>query len=247
MPPKTRSLGAGPARCRHRGAALLVAILAVALVSLATLLPLRQQQTLAQRERERELLFVGNQYRQALARYAAATPGRVPQFPLTLEQLVEDVRQPRPLHHLRRLYPDPMTGRADWLLIRDQGAIVGIASRSERAPLKRKGFAAADRAFDGAESYGQWRFVAPPTTTLAAAQAPAAPSPDPGVPPPGGGLPPGAGVPPPQRPPPSADRRSECLRVYSQAINRCFLAEPALAPGCRNEARLAMLACLGGG
>lgn len=222
--------------------AMLVAILAVALVALASLLPLRQQQVLAQRERERDLLFVGDQYRQALARYAAATPGPVPQFPRTLQDLLEDKRYATPQRHLRQLYVDPMTGVADWQLIRHQDGIVGLASRSHREPLKRRGFAAADQGFEDAKTYAEWRFVAP--TPAPGAAAPGGP-----VPPPAPGGAPVSGTPPTQPAPPAAgtERRAECLRSYSQALNHCLVVEPSNVGTCRNEARLAMLACLRGG
>src|SRR4051812_2430298 len=89
----------------------------------------------AQREKERELLFVGNEYRQAIASYYLKSPGQRA-YPKSLDQLLEDKRFPMPMRHLRRLYADPITGSKDWGLVEPtKGAgIVGVYSLSEEAP-----------------------------------------------------------------------------------------------------------------
>lgn len=92
----------------------------------------RQQQ----RERERELIFRGQQIRSALLNYRAATPDGQPPLPTRLAQLVEDTRHSPPVHHLRRLYADPFTGEPDWVVLRRaDGLITGVHSRSTRPPL----------------------------------------------------------------------------------------------------------------
>lgn len=88
----------------------------------------------AERAAERELLFRGAQIALALERWQAQVPGAP--GPQRLEDLLLDTRTSPPRRHLRRLWPDPATGEADWLLERDAaGAIVGLRSRSER-PLR---------------------------------------------------------------------------------------------------------------
>lgn len=224
-----------PQRRPQRGWALFTAVLAVALVSVSLLVPLRHERTAQQREREAQLLLVGAQYRQAIGSYHAASPGSIQQFPRTLQDLVEDKRFPTPRRHLRRLYPDPITGKPDWTLVLEQGAIVGVASRSTREPLKQAGFSAKDAGFTGLRSYAEWRFldhaVDPNAATAAAGGASApgngTPTPTPSTPLPDG---------------PTPERRSECLRQMSQALNQCAL-ESDVA-GCRTRARLAMQACL---
>lgn len=226
-----RRIEAGSAkRRRERGAALMMVLIAVALIALATLMPLRNERLALQRERERELLFVGDQYRLAIASYAAATPAGAPRFPKSLSDLLEDPRFPGVRRHLRRLYADPMTGAADWSLLREQGAIVGLASRSTRAPLKRSGFAAGDADFADAATYADWKFVPrnAPNEAVAAAVASAA----------------SASAPVQlSSASPAGDRRRLCLRAYSAALNRCALVPGGSGP-CREHAKEALLACL---
>lgn len=78
-------------------------------------------QLAAQREREAELLAIGVEMARALARYAGETPTGTPIWPTELEELVEDRRFPVPRRHLRRIYRDPFTGRADWGVVRERG------------------------------------------------------------------------------------------------------------------------------
>lgn len=114
----------------------------------------------SRREKERELLFAGHQIRQAIARYYAAGPSGVRQYPRSLEDLVADSRTPVVQRHLRRIYRDPMTLEPDWeLILSPDGAVIGVASRSVDRPLKQANFAAEDVGFEGADCYCDWRFV----------------------------------------------------------------------------------------
>jgi type II secretory pathway pseudopilin PulG len=108
-------------------------------------------------ERETQLLFAGHAYRMAIASYFASGH----RFPATLQDLLLDERSPVPRRHLRRLYPDPMTGNADWALVLtpDGQGIMGVASTSTAPPLKRDGFDAADVAFKDTDCYCAWQFI----------------------------------------------------------------------------------------
>jgi hypothetical protein len=56
-----------------------------------------------------------------------------------------------------------MTGDADWTLIpAPNGGFMGVASSSQRAPLKRVGFDWIDTDFEQAEKYSDWAFVYDP-------------------------------------------------------------------------------------
>jgi type II secretory pathway pseudopilin PulG len=112
----------------------------------------------ARREKEKELLFIGESYRRAITSYYNASPGSNKEYPKRLEDLLLDTRFPMPVRHLRRLYRDPMTGENDWKLILVQERITGVASRSGGQPIKVAGFASEQAGFEQARSYGDWRF-----------------------------------------------------------------------------------------
>jgi type II secretory pathway pseudopilin PulG len=143
-----------------RGLMLLGLMLMLMLASFALLGAAEVWSTTRQREQERELLFVGEQYRAAIRHYYfAAPPGRPRVFPARLEQLLEDDRYPVPVHHLRRLYPDPLTGTSDWGLVVVADRIAGVHSLSDAVPIKQTGFAAGQAAFENQTSYREWKFV----------------------------------------------------------------------------------------
>jgi type II secretory pathway pseudopilin PulG len=122
----------------------------------------------AKRERERELLFVGDQFRVAIESYVAATPPGKPRYPLRLEDLLDDRRHINVRRHLRQIYPDPFTGVADWeTTTAPDGGIAGLHSRHDGKPIKIAGFPPAYRAFERAETYRDWTFaVAMPRAPL---------------------------------------------------------------------------------
>jgi len=123
----------------------------------------------AQREKEAELLFVGNQFRQAIAAYYERTPGAVKRYPQKLEDLLEDHRYPVAQRHLRRIYADPITGQRQWGLVKaPEGGIMGVFSTSEAEPLKTGNFNLVNKHFADAKTYKDWQFfhspsVPPPT------------------------------------------------------------------------------------
>ncbi|MCB5190621.1 type II secretion system GspH family protein [Methylobacillus arboreus] len=116
--------------------------------------------TASQREKERELLFAGEQISKAISRYYQQTSSPIKEYPPTLEALLLDKRGPKPQHHLRRIYIDPMTASREWGLLQDKGRIVGVFSRSHGRPFKQDGFDEVYQGFAGAESYEDWQFVA---------------------------------------------------------------------------------------
>lgn len=116
--------------------------------------------TVRQRERESELLAVGHEFRVAIERYIRATPSGRPQYPRRLDDLVRDPRVPGMMRHLRRIYPDPITGGAEWGLVASpDGGIMGVHSLSQKRPIKRAGFRPLDKFFEEAETYADWAFV----------------------------------------------------------------------------------------
>ena len=140
---------------------LLALLVFMALSTFAVMAAAEIWSTRLQREREAELLFVGNQYRRALESYWTATPGPVKALPASVRQLLVDDRFPQPVMHLRRAYPDPMTGE-DMQLVTTGNVIVGVHSRSKDTPLKQSGFPDRYAHFENAATYQQWRFVFTP-------------------------------------------------------------------------------------
>jgi hypothetical protein len=137
------------------GALLLVAALGAGMAAYGEL-----ASHAAQREKEEQLLFAGNQFRQAIRAYYEQTPGAVKRFPQKLDELLLDRRHPVPVRHLRRVYADPMSGTPQWgLVAAPQGGIMGVHSLSEAAPIKSGNFAARDRALEGAARYADWQFA----------------------------------------------------------------------------------------
>ena len=148
------------------GLILLALLLMLALGGLASLLGAEVWATTMQREREAQLLFVGDEYRRAIASYYQMSPTPVKVLPKTLDDLVEDDRFPNPVQHLRRLYPDPMTDSADWGLVMLGEGIAGVHSLSAAPTLKRADFPNRYKDFEAAKTYDQWRIVfkaLPPT------------------------------------------------------------------------------------
>lgn len=145
---------------RQEGFTYLGLLFAVVIIGLMLTVVARVWQTTVQREHERQLLWIGHAYRMAISSYFALGH----KYPVTLQDLLSDERFPVPKHHLRRLYPDPMTGRADWTLIptATRSGILGVASSSHAAPIKRDGFDVIDMGFKGAKCYCDWTFVYTP-------------------------------------------------------------------------------------
>jgi len=142
---------------RQTGFTYLTVLFAVAFMGLGLALAGEVWQTTLARDREIELLYAGNQYRRAIERYYVSGPR---QFPGTLEDLLKDPRKPGTERYLRKLYFDPMTGKSEWGLVKGpEGGIVGVYSLSEGAPKKVANFAFANREFEGATKYSDWKFV----------------------------------------------------------------------------------------
>jgi len=160
---RTPRIDAQSKRCRG-GWAYMWMLIVVALTGLAGTAALEIDGTIGQREREKELLFIGHQFRAALQRYREKTPAgsQVSPYPATFDELMDDRRSGTPYRHLRRVYVDPMTGKAQWGIERLQGRIVGIYSLSTRRPIKRDGFEQEDAAFKNASSYNKWKFFVSP-------------------------------------------------------------------------------------
>ena len=120
---------------------------------------------LMQREREKELIFRGCQIKEAIERWYAQKPGQRAVTPLSdLNFLVNDPHQQQTVQRLRRLYEDPMTGKADWRIIKDPNkGITGVASTSDETPIKSDFTDIPSLAnLSGRKKYSEWEFVYDP-------------------------------------------------------------------------------------
>ena len=148
------------AGARRRGATLIALLVVIAVMGVGVTLVAQTWTTRIRRENEAELLFRGLAYKAALESYASVTPAGASPHPERLEDLLVDDRFANRVRHLRRLYPDPMTG-APFAALRDSaGRIRGVASTDRRRPLKRTGFPDDLTPFELADQYSDWRFLA---------------------------------------------------------------------------------------
>jgi type II secretory pathway pseudopilin PulG len=169
---------AQPAR-RQRGFTYLLLLFALVAGSAALAALATAWSAAAQRQRERESQFRGQQIADAIGRYAmvaanadtsanltadtsagvdgantagtADTPTTTAagQGPVDLAELLDDTRTPVRQRHLRRLYEDPLTGQADWVLLRNaQGRIEALHSRSNRPAVLTRNLDGAARVSD---------------------------------------------------------------------------------------------------
>lgn len=107
------------------------------------------------REREKELIFRGLQYRDAIERWTKK--GMMPL--LDLNHLLKDPRTATGEKHLRQLYKDPVTG-GEWKILKDpQLGIYGVASTSDEEPLKQGNFPDVIKKFEEKKKYSEWEFV----------------------------------------------------------------------------------------
>ncbi len=160
MPTGSRGMAGTPAA--ERGFTYLALLFTVAIMGVLLAAGSQVWQQAAQREKERELLFVGNQFRQAVGLFYQHTPppGAVKVYPLRLEDLLLDPRYPEKQRYLRKIYRDPMTGEANWGLVPAVGGgFMGVVSLAQDETLKKSNFSLADQAFEGSLSYAEWRFV----------------------------------------------------------------------------------------
>jgi type II secretory pathway pseudopilin PulG len=156
---------AQPASCPQyqSGVSYIGVLVLVALMGITAAVAADVWHTNRKREAERELLFVGNQYRQAIGHYYEHGPGPVKAYPKTLQDLLRDPRTPGMKRHLRKIYRDPVTGSEEWGLVRGAaGEIMGVFSLSEEAPLKKANFRKIDAKLENRQKYSEWTFVYTP-------------------------------------------------------------------------------------
>ena len=148
---------------RQHGFAYIGLLIAVAIIAATATASLGAGTALQQREKEAELLAIGLEYRRALQSYAEATPAGMPTTPRELTELLKDPRSTGVRRHLRRIYPDPLTGNSHWGIVRGpDGRIVGVHSLSNTPTLRNSGFPPGLESFEQAGVHGEWVFAPSP-------------------------------------------------------------------------------------
>lgn len=138
-------------------------LIAVAVIAAGATAALGAGAGIQQRDTEAELLAIGQEFRRALQGYADATPFGQPDAPRELAELLRDPRDPGVRRYLRRIYPDPLTGKAEWGIDRfPDGRIRGIHSLSRTPTIRRAGFPAGLEGFAKAECHDEWVFALTP-------------------------------------------------------------------------------------
>ena len=147
-------------RNRQSGFTYLALLAAIVIIGISLGSAGKYWQNVMMREKEEELLFRGEQYRLAIERYFTSFPGRF-QYPQSIDDLLKDSRSAAGKRHLRRKYKDPITGE-DFEVIKDQtkgNRITGVYSKSEKEPLRTKGFEDPYKDFENKKKYNEWKFI----------------------------------------------------------------------------------------
>jgi type II secretory pathway pseudopilin PulG len=157
----------GALKRRAAGFTYLAVLLLIALMGLGMAAAGMVWHTQLQREKEQDLLFVGDQYRSAIQAYYNSTPGAGKQYPTSLNALLKDPRFPGTRRYLRRLYADPITGSAEWGLVLAPGnGIMGVYSLGGGEPFKQANFRLKDVEFEHKQSYADWKFTVRPVPVV---------------------------------------------------------------------------------
>jgi type II secretory pathway pseudopilin PulG len=147
---------------KQRGFAYLWTLMLIAFMGVGLTIGADLYTTAMRREKERQLIFIGHEFRNAIERYyTAAGAGGQSQYPLTLEELLKDPRFANPRRHLRRLYSDPITGKPEWGLVLLNGRIAGIRPLSTQTPIKQDNFTDDDAGLRRKAHYSEWVFTYP--------------------------------------------------------------------------------------
>lgn len=88
-----------------------IVIMTIMMIFVAYTVP-RMWSTVLKRERERQTIYVMQQYAKAIAEFRAKNNT----YPTSPQQL-KDARQPRMIRGVKGEYTDPLTGEVDWLVI----------------------------------------------------------------------------------------------------------------------------------
>jgi type II secretory pathway pseudopilin PulG len=154
---------AGIPRGRQAGFTYLGLIIFVTIIGLVGAATLKIGALLQRAAAEEELLDIGAAFSAALDSYAAATPQGASPYPPSLKELLKDPRVPGVRRHLRKIFVDPLTGKAEWGVVYlgdGTTGVVAVHSLSTARPLKVANFDSRFAGLDNADTISAWRFKA---------------------------------------------------------------------------------------
>jgi type II secretory pathway pseudopilin PulG len=108
MEPRTRAGKPGESGFTLAG---VIVIMTIMMIVVAYTVP-RMWSTVMKRERERQTIYVMQQYAKAIVEFREKNKT----YPTSPQQL-KDARMPRMIRGVKGEYPDPLTGEVDWLVI----------------------------------------------------------------------------------------------------------------------------------
>ncbi|OFA03379.1 type II secretion system pseudopilin PulG [Duganella sp. HH101] len=189
-----------PRHGRSGGFTYLSLIILLAIIGLVTASALKLGSVIQRSRAENELLDIGAAFSDALKSYADATPAGQPPQPPSLKELLKDPRFPGTRRHLRKIFVDPITGKAEWGIqyLGEKVGVLAVYSLSDAKPVKIGNFPSRYTGFEGKSHISDWKFSmalagaapsemtgpAPRVTAPVAGLQPAAPPPTPAAPPP---------------------------------------------------------------
>ena len=151
-----------PRKRRSGGFTYLSLIILVAIIGLVSASALKLGSVLQRSRAEQELLDIGAAFSDALQSYANATPAGFPPQPPSLKELLKDPRFPTVRRHLRKVFVDPMTGKAEWGIayLGDKVGVLAVYSLSDAKPVKIGNFPQRFQGLAGKQKISEWRFAA---------------------------------------------------------------------------------------
>ena len=101
----------------QQGFTYLGVLLAIAVLGIGLLAVSEVWVTSVRRQKLVELDWIGGEFTRAIGSYYQATPGAAKVYPKNLQELVQDQRYVTMRRHLRTIYVNPFTGKADWATV----------------------------------------------------------------------------------------------------------------------------------
>lgn len=145
-----------------RGFTYLSLIIVVAIIGMVAASAIKLGSVLQRSRAEHQLLDIGAAFSDALKSYADATPQGMPPQPPSLKELLKDPRFPGTRRHLRKIFVDPMTGKAEWgiVYLGEKSGVMAVYSLSEARPVKIANFPLRYSGFEGKSRISDWKFFA---------------------------------------------------------------------------------------